>query len=381
MLTDMEELNEDSDSCIKFDLLDILVDGDENSDSTYLLVDDGNDEENNNSTYRNKTYTTSLLNSDNGLTSYLSSNEHDEDLALNKQASTVGASIDETSSVMSGDNDSDAESVNAHPVTRTLRSRKNKEKKQKKLVVAITRQNEKVKNLSVGSDENNSVAESIHGQCMNHNAIKARAQRKKNKDKVESLEKELEELKAENKRLRLIQDKSSKEINLLKTEVDYLHGVISNQGVLSTLLQNIHQAPGVKFHSSFNVDNTNAENGNKENDANDDNDNNIPAVTLCKRMRRDCKGKGISPIKSPECKGKIETRQVKKRKSMADSSECADKIDSCKKKDVIPKIGPQAGICLHVSNGAVSLEFCSKCSNNSKSVLLADHSYGKPLSV
>ena len=91
---------------------------------------------------------------------------------------------------------------------------------------------------------------SLSGKCQSKSALSARAHREKKKQYVIGLEKSVKELSTDNKRLRTDMRDMERTIGDLKTEVEYLRGVLANQSTLSSLLRNIGQTPGVSFQSS-----------------------------------------------------------------------------------------------------------------------------------
>ena len=135
------------------------------------------------------------------------------------------------------------------------------------------------------------------------NAIQAKMNREKKKAYIQSLEDEVENLKVENFAVRTESKKIAKERDALFEEVQYLKGVIANQTVLSGLLKNIGKVENVKLTSSFSHRKRSAE------------------------LDHDYGNSG---------------KRVKKTKTTA-------------------------GVCLHVDEGNVSIEFCSKCAGMAKS--------------
>ncbi|XP_053392612.1 uncharacterized protein LOC123563972 [Mercenaria mercenaria] len=135
------------------------------------------------------------------------------------------------------------------------------------------------------------------------NAVQAKMNREKKKAYIKSLEDEIEELKCENFTLKENERKVSNERNELKEEIEYLKSVLANQSALSGLLKNIGNVENVKLSSSLN----------RKRSADLDHDYH----NVVKR-------------------GKLTVRKT-------------------------------AGVCLHVDQGNVSLEFCSKCASMAKS--------------
>lgn len=135
------------------------------------------------------------------------------------------------------------------------------------------------------------------------NAINAKMNREKKKVYIKSLEDEIESLKMENFAVRNSNKKILKERDALLEECEYLKGVIANQSTLSGLLKNIGKVDNVKLTSSFAQRKRSAE------------------------LDHDYGSSG---------------KRVKSTKT-------------------------SAGVCLHVDDGNVSIEFCSKCAHAAKS--------------
>ena len=137
------------------------------------------------------------------------------------------------------------------------------------------------------------------------NAEAARQNRQRKKKYLEEMEKDRVTAKADNVILRTkcaeLQAKNKK----LENEVDYLRSVLANQSTLASLIKNIPGTPGVNLTTSFSRKRPNETTGESSSSA--------------------------SPAKRA------------KRGSESNA----------------PKSG---GVCLHVSKGAVSLEFCAQCS-------------------
>ena len=139
----------------------------------------------------------------------------------------------------------------------------------------------------------------------NKAAIQARINRQKKKAYIEGLENQVADLTGENTELKKENQKLDKERNSLLQEVAYLKNVLANDSMLSGLLGNINNVPGVRLTSSFRAD--------RDSTARD-HDYGRPA-----------------PAKRA-------------------------------KKQQLPM---SSGVCLHVDNNNVSLEFCSKCAKMS----------------
>jgi hypothetical protein len=112
----------------------------------------------------------------------------------------------------------------------------------------------------------------------------------------------------------------------LQKELAYMKAVLANQSTISSLLRNIHQTPGVTMKTSFSA-------------------------------------KGAKTVDE----GKRRAVIAANRRLIEKENEC----DSDEEGEVSPKrrkldhdYAVPAGVCLHVSNKEVSLEFCSSCSES-----------------
>ena len=137
------------------------------------------------------------------------------------------------------------------------------------------------------------------------NAIQARINRQKKKDRGDQLQQQIDEMKDKNDILekkvgQLVQDK-----NEMANEIHYLRNVLANQSMLAGLLKNINHTPNLQLRSSF----------------------------------------------------YDEQPSVGSKRHADDGADApAEKIS---KQETVP---PSAGVCLHVDQQLVSLEFCSTCS-------------------
>lgn len=137
------------------------------------------------------------------------------------------------------------------------------------------------------------------------NAVQAKLNREKKKAYIKNLEDEIDELKSENAALKISNEKNLKENKALHEEIDYYRSVLANQSALAGLLKNIGSVSNVRLSSSIG----------------------------CKRSAE------------------------------SDHEYSSTNVPSSSKRS---KSAKSAGVCLHVDQGLVSLEFCSKCASMSK---------------
>ena len=134
------------------------------------------------------------------------------------------------------------------------------------------------------------------------NAIAAKKNRERKKAQFNALEREVEQLKAENDSYKKRCSALENGILTLNKELEYYKAVLANESVLSKLLQNIPNVSGINLTTSVGV-----------------------------RKRQN----GTSPVKP--------AKRMKPSNGQLNSS--------------------TGGICLHVASNNVSLEFCSTCSS------------------
>ena len=146
------------------------------------------------------------------------------------------------------------------------------------------------------------------------NARQAKLNREKKKLYTQGLEKEVEHLKKENNSLRKENSEMKDEKISLLNEISYLKNILANASALSGLLKNINDVPEVKLSATI-----------RERKRSGDNDHSYPF---------------------------LEGRAAKRSR-------------------IINENLKKAGVCLHVSDGEASLEFCATCST------LSNKSHGR----
>ena len=147
------------------------------------------------------------------------------------------------------------------------------------------------------------------------NAIQARMNRQRKKQMVQSLESQVDELADENKTLKTENASLREERDGMADEIVYLKNVLANESMLSKVLKNIGQVSEVRLSKAFS--------SKKRKSAND-------ADSKLEHSKNHC--------------------------SASDCQKC---------KNTIAQMG--SGVCLHIENNDVSLEFCSKCAKMAKS--------------
>jgi FtsZ-binding cell division protein ZapB len=223
----------------------------------------------------------------------------------------------------------------------------------------------------------------VHGKKMTRNAINARENRVRKKKYLEGLEKNMQDLSNENTSLKQQVSNMQTTIEALTKDVQYLKGVLANQSHLSALLRNIHNTPGVNFSSSFKLPPPQAEEDIDSGKLN--RKRNIDSVDLdadceCANINKDEDNQCPRPRESSSGSSKVQkldhayNRPVTRRSAgvkKSDKMKCEKSSDIDNQKENVKhhdlNLQDACGICLHVSKGNVSLEFCSSCSRNAAS--------------
>ena len=154
------------------------------------------------------------------------------------------------------------------------------------------------------------------------NAENARQNRLKKKLYIEGLEKEADQLRSEKNVLLEKSNRLEKKVDELQTEVDYLKSVLANESMLSRLIENVSKTPGISLSTSF-----------------------------CSSR------KSFLKDNDDDCE-KENTVSTRSRKRAQDSQPASNAKRA--RGDVTASGG--GGICLHVKQSKVSLEFCQRCS-------------------
>lgn len=151
------------------------------------------------------------------------------------------------------------------------------------------------------------------------NAIAARENRQKKKKYVEGLENDVKKLQEDNRTLKTRNERMTTMIRKLSDEVKYLRSVLANESTISLLIKSVAATPGISLTSSLMQSSQSEEEG---------------------TASKTCEGK------------KYSTRSRKRHAS--------EVVEVTPSKRTRNSTNP-GGVCLHVSHGKVSLEFCAKC--------------------
>lgn len=183
--------------------------------------------------------------------------------------------------------------------------------------------NEKVTNVSLERSKNGPLKTTIKTQ-----AEKAKEQRQRKKKFVQELQDTIEELKQEKAGLQQVNTQLNDKIGSLQEEISYLKGVIVNQSELAKILRSVANIPGISINCSV-LKNDQGEMG--------------------KNNKRKCVPAGKKGVN-------LRDENAKKRR-----------MDI----EVNGELENNAGVCVHVQSGKVSLEFCPECSKKAKSTPLS----------
>ena len=195
--------------------------------------------------------------------------------------------------------------------------------------------------------------QSKRDKAMNKNAIMARENRQKKKQYIQNLERNCEKARTENFALKASLESKDKQMKSMAKEIEYLRSVIANETGLSALLKNIQNTSGLNFITSF---------GQNEGESSQVNGSKRSADSV------DSSSQG---------------EQVKKKRKTSARSEINNGASTTFEGPPTPCASPEpktsGGVCLHVSNNNVSLEFCASCATSASEVwkVAGDHNYNR----
>lgn len=159
-------------------------------------------------------------------------------------------------------------------------------------------------------------------KCMTRNAIAARENREKKKAIMRQLEDQVEQQQDQIDRLMAEKEVRDKAMAALAEEVTYLRGVLKNESEIAAVINSIRKAPGITdVRTSFGL---NLRSIPRPKKIQDENETPVTAAS------------GKSRLKNPAAASAVKSAGAGKR-----------------------------GVCVHVNNGTVSLEFCAHCSQTS----------------
>ena len=236
--------------------------------------------------------------------------------------------------------------------------------------------------LATGNDSDSFASGNANGDvpCMSKNAVAARENRKRKKQYVVTLEKQTRQLQTENSGLKEQVAGLKETVGNLESEVAYLKEVLANQSTLSALIGNIQSTAGLEFTTSLQTQFQFPQNEPKKDAPTcTKNETSVtvqvahsveggrPATRGIKRLCASAESEGTEDhcVKESIPKSVCTRARGKQHKSdmqlQQDHSYCDSATSAC---PVQASSTTGAGVCLHVSNRTVSLEFCATCSNS-----------------
>ncbi|KAL3873351.1 hypothetical protein ACJMK2_036482 [Sinanodonta woodiana] len=196
--------------------------------------------------------------------------------------------------------------------------------------------------------------------CNSRNAVMARENRERKKKHLQTLETNIKYLTEENKKLKECSATQKEKIDSLQNEVVYLRSVLANESSLSSVLNRIVNVPGLKFSTSFCAEN---------------NSKSASTVTPSASSRK--KGSGTKSESCPSDQKKDKNRTITDdgpslscKRTRFERGNASSSEGYSKENDIPKNEGEKCssvtsgGVCLHVSNNNVSLEFCPFCASN-----------------
>lgn len=195
------------------------------------------------------------------------------------------------------------------------------------------------------------------------NALNARANRLKKKRYMEDLEREVLKLRSDNGKLKSILSNQSFVIENLRKEVRYVKNVLANNSDITKLLKAINGSTGMPATTSLNKDLTILNDFHLKNDPTNMSspDSNYDNMDLLSDEEF------LKPLESDVLFSNYDIPLIEDGPMLGEDDPFTIKSTLTEHNYTISsnEYSDDGGICLHVSNGKVSLEFCSKCQENS----------------
>ncbi|XP_022256459.1 uncharacterized protein LOC106472156 isoform X2 [Limulus polyphemus] len=182
-------------------------------------------------------------------------------------------------------------------------------------------------NCNLNGQSESKVSDLSDLPCLSKNAIAARENRKKKKKYIEQLENSVKNLTKNNNNLNQNVKEMKEVIVNLTNEVSYLRGVIANIEEISTLIKGIKNIPGLNFNCSLQK-----------------------KRSCC--LDNSCEEPKAKQSKTEEVKKKLVKPPLHYGATIKKHQACGEDSEQT------------SGVCLHVSNKCVSLEFCPSCNHS-----------------
>lgn len=229
-------------------------------------------------------------------------------------------------------------------------------------------------------------------KCFSKNAMMARENRLKKKLYIESLEKEVAALKAENKKIASLVENQSFVISELRKEIRYLKSILANSADISRLIRCINESTGMSVSTSLDdsltlkqspVSKQSSCNGQTPPNLWDENSvsspesqGQVPEENIDMLLDDDVlrhpenllnESSDILPLTDNDYDFALPFPMQEEREQQQQLQQ--QQVDAKDHSYSIKKEGEETtdddvGVCLHVSNHRVSLEFCPTCSEN-----------------
>lgn len=218
-------------------------------------------------------------------------------------------------------------------------------------------------------------------KCFTKNAMMARENRLKKKMYIESLEKEVAALKTENKKIASLVENQSFLISELRKEIRYLKSILANSADISRLIRSIHESTGMSVSTSLDESLTlkqspvskQSSSSGKTPHPWDENSlsspgslDQVPEDNIDMLLDDDVlrhpenllnESSDILPLGDNDYDLSLPFPMNEEQVDVKDHAYSIKKEGDSNETDDV-------GVCLHVSNHRVSLEFCPKCSEN-----------------
>lgn len=235
-------------------------------------------------------------------------------------------------------------------------------------------------------------------KCFSKNALMARENRIKKKMYITDLEQQVAALKTENKKLNAVVETQSEKLEAHKTEIQYLKSVIANSEGISKLIRNINVTTGMNATSSLQKYRTTSPTNTVSSTISEVVNSTVEEVPVYRTAHT--WDPSIHPWKeepyasgetaeseSTYSYGSPDFDELKNDGLLLDlpleinNDELLDMIDQTALNSPTPEIDPNlmhagqpqqsencnnVGVCLHVSNNRVSVEFCPMCNHQAQ---------------
>lgn len=219
----------------------------------------------------------------------------------------------------------------------------------------------------------------MKARCISKNAINARINRLKKKGYIDSLENRISDIKSKNEELKAHNEDQLKCINSLKAEVAYLRGVISNISEIRSLLRTVRHHSNLQVTSSlFKEDQTTSCTKVDTGTSNQhEHFNNITlSDTTGELSKFDETNTSVNFYDNLSCLDTLVDNDILTPLSVDSKflESTSDFFNGNMEDGLFCSSGtlnsidvPNIGVCFHVANKRVSLEFCAVCNQNALS--------------